>query len=184
LTFSELSERSTSVESLGHSVLLPSAVDSMIIACLHRLGHHANDERLIWLYDIHLLACSLNEDDWEELCLLCEDKQLSAITLDALTVCNDLLGTDIPAQIKEELKTLARRNEPSKLFLQKQLSEWSIFKQDLKALDGIKLKLQLIEEHFFPTADYIREQMGTDNLFLGYTKRFLRGLMRVMKKPA
>ena len=180
---SELSERATSIESLGHSVLLPSAVDSIIIACLHRLGHHANDERLIWLYDIHLLANSLNEGDWNELCLLCKDKQLAAITLDALKICNDLLGTEIPSQVEQSLKELARRKEASKLFLQRQLSEWRIFTQDLKALDGIALKLQLIGEHLFPSSDYIREQMGTDNLFFGYTQRFFRGLKRIIKNP-
>ena len=179
----ELSERGTSIASLNHCVLLPSAVDSIIISSLHRLGHHANDERLIWLYDIHLLANSLNEDDWEELCLLCEDKKLAAITLDALATCNDLLGTHIPEESHEVLKKLARRGEPSKVFLQRQLSEWQTFKQDIKALDGITSKAQLIKEHAFPNRDYIEEQMGTDNLLKGHGKRLFRGMKRAIKKP-
>lgn len=184
-TFSlaELSERGTSVASLNHAVLIPSAVDSILLACIHRIGHHANDERLIWLYDIHLLASGLTEDEWEELCLLCEDKRLAAITLEALRTCQDLLGTPLTSQTLSLLKNLAKRNEPSKLFLQRQLSEWQIFKQDFKALKSIKLQFQLICEHLFPEKDYIREQMGTDNLAKGYLIRLWRGLKQLLKKP-
>jgi len=182
-SLSELSERGTSVASLNHAVLIPSAVDSILLACIHRIGHHANDERLIWLYDIHLLSSQLNDDEWEELCLLCEDKNLAAITLDALRTCEDLLGTQIPTSALETLKQLSRRKEPSKLFLQRQFSEWQVFKQDIKALPGIQLKLQLIAEHLFPESDYIREQMGTDNLAKGYLLRFWRGVKRLITKP-
>lgn len=180
---SELSERGTSVASLGHSIIIPSAVDSILLACLHRLGHHANDERLIWLYDIHLLINTLNEDDWEEFCLLNEDKHVAAITLDALTTCQDLLKTQIPSGPLKTLRKLAKRNEPSQLFLQRNLSEWAIFKEDLKALGSLKLKIQLVTETLFPSKDYIRAQMGTQNIYKGHAKRFIRGMIRALKKP-
>jgi len=180
---SELSERGTSAASLNDVVIIPSTVDSILLACIHRVGHHSNDERLIWLYDIHLLISRLDENEWEELCLLCEDKSLAAITRDALLTCQDLLGTDIAPQAEQTLKELARRKEPSKLFLQRQLSEWQIFKQDLKALKGFSLKLKLIREHVFPQSDYIREHIGTNNLAKAYLIRLWRGLKRIIKKP-
>ena len=182
-TLDELSERGMTAESLNHSVIIPSAVDSILLACIHRLGHHANDERLIWLYDIHLLANTLEEDDWEELCLLCEDKQIAAITMDALLVCEDLLGTHIEESCKQTLSKLAKRDEPSKLVLNRNASEWQLFKQDLQSLDNIQLKAQLLKENLFPSSEYIRQSMETDNLAKGHGKRLLRGIKRVIKKP-
>ncbi len=43
-------------------------VDALIVACMHRLGNPRHDpDRLIWLYDIHLLASSFGEDAWNAL---------------------------------------------------------------------------------------------------------------------
>jgi len=181
-TINELSERGTTTSKLNHAVIIPSAVDCILLSCIHRLGHHANDERLIWLYDIHILVNSLDEDSWEELCLLCDDKQIAAITLDALLVCEDLLETYIPENSKTSLIELSQRDEPSKLVLQRNVSEWQLFKQDLESLDNIQLKAQLLKENLFPSSDYIRQSMKTDNLAKGHSKRLIRGLKRVIKK--
>ena len=178
----EISERGTTTANLNHAVMIPSAVDSILLSCIHRSGHHADDERLIWLYDIHLLANKLNEDDWEELCLLCEDKQLAAITLDAFTVCQDLLHTELPDNVKETITELAKRDEPSKLLLQRNVSQWKLFKQDLKSLDNIQLKAQLLKENLLPSSDYIRQSMKTDNIVKGHSKRLLKGVQKVIKK--
>jgi len=181
-TIDELSERGTTTTRLKHSVITPSAVDSILLSCIHRLGYHLNNERLIWLYDIHILVNSLDEDAWEELCLLCEDKQIAAITLDALLVCEDLLGTDIQDTSKATLLELSKRDEPSKLVLKRNVSQWQLFKQDLKSLESVQLKAQLVKENLFPSAEYIRENMQTDNLAKGHSKRLLMELKRAVKK--
>jgi len=95
----------------------------------------------------------------------------------------DILDTTIPSQSLSNLKELARRNEPSKVFIYRELSEWQIFKQDLKALKSPQQKLQLIQEHLFPPRQYMYEQMATDNLFKAHAKRLWRGLVRIIKKP-
>lgn len=180
-TINELSERGTTTKNLNNAVIIPSAVDSILLSCIHRLGH-ANDERLIWLYDIHILVNSLNEDAWEELCLLCDDKEIASITLDGLLVCEDLLETNIPKESKATLAKLSQRDEPSKLVLQRNISEWQLFKQDLQSLDSVQLKAQLLKENLFPSSKYIREKMKTNNVAKGHSKRLLKGLKRVIKK--
>ena len=44
---------------------VPSHACSLLLACVHRLGHHQQHERLVWLYDIHLLAGTLDEGGWD-----------------------------------------------------------------------------------------------------------------------
>lgn len=179
-TIDEISERGTTTASLNNAVIIPSAVDSILLSCIHRLGHHTGDERLIWLYDIHILANILDEDSWEELCLLCEDKMIAAITLDALNVCKDLLNTDIPESAEKLLRELASRDEPSKLMLKRSTTQWQLFKQDLNSLDNYKLKAQLLKENLFPSSEYIRQSMQTDNVVKGHAKRLFRSFKKVV----
>lgn len=43
--------------------LAPDRINSLLIACLHLVGHHPGEVRLIWLYDIHLLVASMTEGE-------------------------------------------------------------------------------------------------------------------------
>lgn len=165
------------LSSLSPEITIPCAVDSLLIASLHRLGHHQSEERLTWLYDIHLLAKNLAEGEWQSLLNKATRKQLCAITLDALQSCEQLFGTYTPNEVK---RRLARpHSEPSRFFLQRDLPEWRYFMHDLKALDGVPAKFGLLKENVFPNPDYIRQQMNTRSAALGYLKRFVRGLKRV-----
>jgi len=155
----------------------PCAVDNLLIASLHRLGHHPYDERLIWLYDIHLLAENLSNEEWLSLLSKARQKKIAAITLDALRCCEQLFGTNIPYHANLELA--AGGAEPSQIFLQRNLPEWRYFLNDLRSLDGLAAKFGLIKESVFPDPEYIRQQMKTRSVVLGYVKRFVRGIKRV-----
>lgn len=39
---------------------MPRAIDALLVAVVHRLGHHRDHERYIWLYDIYLLWSALD----------------------------------------------------------------------------------------------------------------------------
>ena len=159
------------------NVKIPCSIDSLLIACLHRLGHHHREERLIWLYDIHLLANSLEKTDWDALCDKAKTKQICAITLDALLNCEYLFSTDIP---KNVIQTLSNAHqEPSKLFVQRDLPEWRYILGDLKSLQGVAAKLGFVKENLLPSPTYIRQQMHTRSATIGYIKRLARGIRRI-----
>ena len=42
--------------------ILLAPVNALVLACIHRLAHHQGRDRLVWLYDIHLLAGRLAGD--------------------------------------------------------------------------------------------------------------------------
>ena len=175
----ELQQSGSVVAELGGSITIPNRVDSLLIASLHRLGHHLHEERLIWLYDIHLLAERLDAVAWQHLCDKAEAKQLAGITLDALRLCETVLQTPIPDLARATLARLAQKAEPSQLFLNRDLSEWTYFWNDLKALPGTREKLSAVLENLVPPPDYIRQQMGTKSALWGYVKRTLRGIKRL-----
>jgi len=179
-TVDQLLENGNSLTTLSNNIVIPSNVDSLIIACLHRLGHHLNDERLTWLHDIHLLANELTGEDWQTVIKQCKDKQLSAITLDALQLCKDLFNTPVDQLVIDELSRLSAVREPSQIFLQRDLAEWRYFWHDLKAMDKLADKLRLIIENLIPSPSYVRQQMKTKSAFVAYFMRFTRGLRRII----
>ncbi len=166
------------INQLSTNITAPSHVDSLLISSLHRLGHHQTEERLAWLYDIHLLASTLSATDWKTLTSKAVNKKISAITHDALINCQRWLGTNVPESVLGVLMNSKR--EPSRIFLQRELPEWRYFFADLKSMPSIGAKFGLIRENLLPSPDYVRQQMNTKSALLAYIKRFIRGVKRVM----
>ncbi|NND82791.1 MAG: hypothetical protein HKN50_10225 [Gammaproteobacteria bacterium] len=164
---------------LSDGIAVPCSTDSLIIAALHRLGHHPGEERLIWLYDIHLLAQSLRSDDWHRLEARVTRKKIAALTLDSLKMSQQLFETPIPESVIERLEKAASKPEPSRLFLQRELKEWQYFWRDLKGLDRAVDRCRAVWQNLFPPADYVRRQMNTRFALWGYLKRGARGCKRV-----
>jgi len=178
---SELLSQGVALTKLSSKISVPCNIDSLLIASLHRLGHHASQERLTWLYDIHLLSEALSTNDWELLVNKAKEKRLCAITLNALQRCEQVLGSKIPTNVVQDLAL--QQKEPSRIFLRSDLPEWRYFVNDVQALSSPSAKLGLLRETLFPSTDYIRQQMDTNSATLGYCKRLMRGLKRVSRAP-
>lgn len=176
---SELIDHGQLLNELSPKIKTPSHVDSILISSLHRLGHHQHEERLTWLYDIHLLAASLSQAEWQHLLEKAQQKQLSGITIDALNLCKKVLDTVIPDEISQQMSHSATKPEASQLFLRRDLPERTLFWNDLKALPSITAKLSYLFETLVPNPEYIRQQMGTKYAAWGYLKRLVRGIKRV-----
>lgn len=177
----ELCRQGHALNQLSDNITVPSNVHCLLISSLHRLGHHHNEERLTWLYDIHLLANSFNAHSWQQLVEQARTKKLSAITLDALNHCAQLLNTAIPSVALKQLMSNANKPEPSQLFLQRDLPERHLFWRDLNAMPSRRARVGLLIETFIPKPAYIRQQMKTRFALWGYLKRAVRGLKRVYK---
>ncbi|MFT6408348.1 MAG: hypothetical protein ACJAQ6_001766, partial [Arenicella sp.] len=146
---------------LHRSAVIPSNVDSVLIASVHRLGHHHQEERLAWLYDIHLLLRSFSKQDWQQLANRAGHKQISAITLDALKTTNLHLNTELDDSAILQLESSALMPEVSSIFLNRKLSERHYFWADLKSMSTLKSQLGFLRESVLPSPDYVRQQMNS-----------------------
>ncbi len=162
---------------LSRPIEIPSIVNSLLIAAIHRAGHHNKEDRLAWFYDIHLLASSLSDSQWLELTDSATEKKIAGITADALLTSQRYFTSDLNARAIDALQKV--QGEPSRIFLQTELSERHYFWADLKSLKSTSEKLRFLQETLFPSPRYIRKQMGTRSALLGYAKRFIRGIKRV-----
>lgn len=160
--------------------VIPNNVDSLIIACLHRLGHHHREERLAWLYDIHLLAQQLAAPEWQCLAATVIEKKLAAITLNGLQISSELFGTELPAAVMRRLQAAAYSSEPSAIFLDRELAEWRIFFHELRALPDFSTRCLWLRENLLPDAQYTKRQMGSNSALIAYSKRFWRGCKRLV----
>ncbi len=55
LSFAELRGRAIPVPGLGPHARTLGLADALLLACLHRVAHHADEIQLLWLWDVHLL---------------------------------------------------------------------------------------------------------------------------------
>ena len=158
-------------EALGHeellhrSVLLPrlgaharglSDVDALMLACMHRVAHHYDSPRLIWLYDIHLLASSLAPEDWPRLRALVRERSVSAVCHVGLSRAAAIFHTPLPPLLLSELARDASESpEETARYLgapSRAVSLW----QDLRHLSTWRARLRLLREHLVPSSDYMR----------------------------
>ena len=141
---------------------MPCAVDALLIAALHRIGHHRDQERFIWLYDMHLL--------WQAM-TLCEQDQtlsraaqlgLSAILLDALLPSQALFHAEIADAQLARLRGV--KNEPGATLLQNKLSDFAF---DWRFASWHE-RYALIQQRIWANPEYLRSQFDAKHAPIGW----------------
>ena len=165
-------------------------VDALLLACLHRAGHgnapyyvngiaYPARDRLIWLYDIHLLVSGMPTGELEEFSALAAHKRMKVICRDSLIQSVERFGTPIPASVMEALRPTGPI-EPSARYCSS--GPASQIAQDFASLSGIGEKTRWLTEQALPPADYMRNKYrGAAVVWLPllYARRFATGLWRL-----
>jgi len=175
-TLDELLENSRKIVINENSEMkIPSAIDSILLAVTHRKGHHAEQERLIWLYDIHLLCNDMEEDQWPMLLAKARNKKITTLTLEALKFTESLFSSPVPNKVFETLKR-SSTEEPSSIFLDESKSELAVFWADAKhGLDSPLSRLRLLKEHLLPSRAYLKQKGNGEFWILTLLKRIFSG---------
>lgn len=174
LTFDELQAQAAAVPALGPHARAPGPVDAVLLAALHRASHHQapfyasgvahRGDRLIWLYDLHLLAPALTGAQLAELARRAAQRRVAGLCLDALHATREAFGTPLPATLLESLTTAATRPEPSMAFLRG--GRRALLLAELRALRAWPERWQLLREHALPPGDYMLRKYGTQRRWL------------------
>ena len=168
-----------------------SRVHALMLACMHRATHrqnpyyvagepHHDPDRLIWLYDIHILAEQLSGSEWKHLARLAAAKGLRAVCLEGIQHASERFHTELGV---EALAALAQPGtiEPAARYLQggKLRQQW----MDFCALRTVSAQLGLVGELLFPPADYMRAKFEQPSGWLPwlYLRRALNGVTKVLR---
>ena len=55
------------VDALGSAAVTPDDVHALLLALVHRAGHHPGSHNLLWIYDLHVLASRLRPEEMTQL---------------------------------------------------------------------------------------------------------------------
>jgi hypothetical protein len=181
LTHQELVERSVSVSVLDYPMRVPSPVDSLLLACIHRVAHHPDFEKPVWIEDIHLLASRLEPSEWQTFVARATGGSVRAICLHGLTRAQERFQTVLPPEVLTALS--GGHGESSSIFLQEGLRPVDRLKADVRAL-GPRGAARLLREHLFPPAEYMQAAYGVRGrawLPVYYVARVLSGMSKWLR---
>jgi hypothetical protein len=194
LDYEELSARSVPLAALGEHARGLARADALLLACMHRAHHlhspywvdgvpNSGGDRLIWLYDIHLLIDAMSPAELAEFARLAEDKRMRAICSDGLLRARGCFGTRIPEEI---LLSMARAGttELSAAHLRAG-GMWHLL-TELRSLPRWKDRITLLAEHLFPPQDYMLEKYAVSNrawLPMLYLQRGIYGAWKRIHNP-
>ena len=162
LTYAELRGEARALPALCCAALAAGPVHALLLACLHRATHRHNPyytdgvayyggDRLIWYYDIHLLAQSFTVPDWQAFIREATEKGLCATSVEGLTGATVRFGTRCPDFASD---ALARTGEPVTTYLGASRLRQSWI--DFWAIPSVAKRLQFAHELMFPPAIYMR----------------------------
>ncbi|MEH6592446.1 MAG: nucleotidyltransferase family protein, partial [Halioglobus sp.] len=175
LEYSELKDNSIQIDYNDQKVPVLTPLYALIHACIHRMTNKSNDieNRLIWLYDIHLLSQKLTQQDWDNLLLIAAEKQLSAIVSESLAVTQYALATTIPAQVTTDLEKITNSQTAQNTGADRRITNYITGLLDLK---GGGKRWRYLKELLFPPTAYVMAKYGAENKALlpwYYLKRII-----------
>lgn len=177
---------------LARQALTLDHVTMLVHTALHKATHivspyfsdgqaYYGGDRLIWSYDIHLLAQAFSEDEWTRLLKVARKDGIAEVCLAALVCARDGLGTHVPGEVLRELKAAVPEDRQSSFLLRSgQLGRaW----QDLQALVGWRRKVAFMRSRVLPPRAFVRAkypELANQPLLVLYLRRAV-GLVR--KRP-
>ena len=185
LTHDELLPRTVLVPALGASAIAAGAIDALLLACVHPVMHHRNIERVLWMYDIHLIAAKLTPAQFSEFAGRAQQKRVAEICAHGLRLAQTAFGTPIPPEVVEILSS-AGGLEPSMEYLATERRWHHELISSVRGLPSFGERIRLMREVLFPSQQYMLGAYGLRGKPLGqwvlpalYVHRNLRGVWRI-----
>jgi hypothetical protein len=189
-SYSELRAAANPLPRLCGGALAIGHEHALLLACLHRLIHKAipyyvggaagyGGNRLIWLYDFHLLAQSFTPKQWDKLFRTAAEKGLCATTLDGLERAQQRFRTQYPDDVRH---ALSKKGEPVMSYFDAGALRRAWI--DFTSIRRVADKLQFAREAVFPSAAYMRAKYAPTSASLPwlYTRRAAVGFMKLVRK--
>jgi hypothetical protein len=184
LGYEELLERSVTVEALGPHARGAGPVDALLLACVHPAMHHRNAERMLWMYDIHLLAARLPEGELLTFADRACEKKVARICAQALRSARALFNTHLPDPVVDRLDAAGVEASAEYLVANRRWHD-ELF-SSLRSLPSVGHRLRLLREVLFPNPAYMFDAYRLSHTRLGplllpalYLHRNLHGAWKI-----
>jgi len=176
--FNEAQTQAVALPGMGNCRTLDS-VDTLLLACMHRKGNvHHDEDRLIWLYDIHLLVSAMSDRQLHQFTHKAVEKRLQVVCLEALYSARSRFHTEVPTEVEKALQTARLTETPSRRFMSCYLS---LLVDDFRCLPDLRSKLCLLQELFFLSPESLLRRYNKESRFwlpYLYLERLLGSIMK------
>jgi hypothetical protein len=162
-----------------------STMHALALACVHRIAHHYDEERLIWTYDIHALASRMTPADWEALAAYARARKVAAACVRGLDLARDVLGTSVPGTARRSLEEAARHEPASARYLRGGQRHIQRIWSDFSLLPSWAARARLARQHLFPPPRYMHDVYAPGSrapLAVLYARRAWSGARRWMAR--
>ena len=174
------------VPALGDAAVSPRPLDALLLACVHPVMHHYNVERVLWIYDVHLLASRLSPDELDELARLARTKKVAGICAHQLRLAQTVFGCSVPEAVYASL-TCDGEAEPSAAYLATGRRWHDELIASVRGLRSAGDRARLLREVLFPSPQYMLGAYGLHGKAVGpwllpalYVHRNARGLWKIV----
>jgi hypothetical protein len=187
LQFAQLRSDAVPVPALGPHALALAPVDALLLACIHRVAHHHDSDRLIWLADIALLRDRMSPGEHQRFWRLAADARVVAICSRSIELAGSWMSRpphDLAADwlAADELA----RDEPSRALLDRDITHGALMIANLRALPW-SARLTRLRQLAFPPRAFMRQSFGASSsvtLPWWYVYRGARGVLRLFRRAA
>lgn len=162
LDFEEAWRESVHITQLGNFRTL-SPRHALLQACLHRAGNPRHDpDRLVWLYDVHLLLAHMSEADQAGFARLAVINDVQALCAEPIEKCGRLFRTENARSVLERLRAPVRAGSLRRRFRESQLG---LMVDDLMKMGSGKTRMDYLKEFLLPPRAYLLEHYGKTSGF-------------------
>jgi len=130
-------------------------VHALVLACMHRVAH--GGERLIWLYDLHLILEGLSQSETRDFIETAREKGVWTLCAGSIALARCRFRTTIQPVLQKELEeaTAFPRVEPSARYVGAR--RWRRHWIDFVALSGWRERLQRATDMAFPNRKFMAQ---------------------------
>lgn len=189
-SYAQLRASAVALPHFDAPALMVDEIHALLLACLHRATHQRNpyyvagigydgSGRLIWLYDIHLLAERFTQPQWRAFVALARAKGACATSLGGLEQASACFATPVPADVRQALTT---KGERVAAYLAASPLRQALM--DCAAIDSFAGRLRFLRAIVFPPAAYMRDHFsagGAGWLPWLYLRRAFGGLAKRLR---
>ena len=181
LRFADLEASAISISALACDARGLDCANALLHALLHRITNMASGQhnRLIWLYDIHLLALRCRDPEWTGLLNQADRLHCATACLDGLRATRDVFNTSLPESVDRTLETQSCLEGWR---LGDGLDQGAMDRAHLRALRWPE-KMGWLRRKFFPSRQFMRYRysvVGVAGFCKAYVGRWWTGLMRAV----
>jgi hypothetical protein len=186
LRYGEMLGAAQPVAALGPHALAPAPMHSLLVACTHPVMHHRNDERLLWTYDVHLLASAATHGQLAEFLRLARERGVAGACGQSLSRSVSLFHTPLPSTLIDDLGASAA-SERSSVYLEPGRRWHDETASALRHLPSWVERIRFLRRILLPDRRYVVQAYGLSDhplvtvlLPALYLHRNIRGALRIL----